>query len=109
MEYGYYPHDYERLTGAVFGGKYLSGIRKAAHLKIFNGGWYAFLTKKAAKKYNPGKIKVCYAKPQWIKRLGRYPYIGKAGIFTHLAFPNWDKGTMTVREFKKMCKEHKEK
>lgn len=92
------------------------GIRKANRLTRDNGGWYAFLTKEAAEKYRRGLssvftyyIQTCYTKPKWIKRLGRYFGCGKAGIFTHLAFPDWNKGTMTVREFRQMCKEYKGK
>jgi hypothetical protein len=104
----------EKETGWLYSLRWRRGIRKAKNLKSYSGGWYAFLSYKAAKKYirNLGKpifIKTCYIKPQWIKRLGRYNYIGKAGIFTHLAFPDWDKGDMTVREFRQMCKEYKEK
>ena len=55
------------------------------------------------------KIKVCYAKPSWLKLNGLGEDVDNfiVGIFTHLVFPNWDKGDMTVREFKKICKENK--
>jgi len=98
-------------TGTFFGSTYKSGLRKAIGYKKYkNAGWYAFLTKRAARRYNYyNHIKICYAKPQWIKRLGKYVRCGEAGIFTHLAFPDWDKGTMTVREFRQMCKEYKGK
>jgi len=73
-----------------------------------NVGWYAFLSQRMAKGYliksNKEEIKVCYAKPSWIKRLGRDDRSRHIGIFTHLAFPDWDKGDMTIREFRDMCK-----
>ena len=101
---------YYKRTGWMFGLKWKKGIRKASHLEEkdvgWNVGWYAFLTKEAAIKYlDSSFVKTCYAKPQWIKRLGAYSGYGKAGIFTHLAFPDWDKGDMTIREFRQMCKE----
>lgn len=107
-------HDYRRKTGGVFGVRYKQGIRKANTAYYFskeNAGWYAFLSYEAAKKYGfvNDPIKVCYAKPQWIKRLGGYSGIGRAGIFTHLAFPDWNKGSMTIAEFKKMCKDYRGK
>lgn len=102
----------ENRTGNMFGISYRPGLQKAGYLGSKNGGWYAFLTLKGAIEWKRGfsgtSIKTCYAKPQWIKRLGGYD-AGKAGIFTHLVFPKWKKGDMTIREFKKICKEHKEK
>ena len=87
------------------------GVRKAEGLKENNAGWYAFLSKQGAQRYflSGEFIKVCYAKHSWIKRLGGYKYhkCGGAAIFTHLAFPDWDKGNMTIREFRAMCKEKK--
>jgi len=99
-----------KSTGWMWGKTWRKGLRKAFGLYNKDAGWYAFLTEEAAKEYSKNHswyIKVCYAKPAWIKRLGRYFHCGKAGIFTHLAFPDWNKGTMTVAEFKQMCKDYK--
>ena len=103
----------EKRTGWYYAKKWKEGLRKAANLKYSNGGWYAYLTLKGARKelrekelrdwLDDCEIKTCYAKPQWIKRLGGNDS-GRIGIFTHLAFPDWDKGVMTIREFRDMCK-----
>ena len=81
-------------------------------------GWYAYLDKEEAIKFLRallgGKecVKTCYAKPEWLKGAGWSKYNNndtyRVGVFTKLAFPNWDKGDMTVREFKVLCKEGKE-
>ena len=81
-------------------------------------GWYAYLDKEEAIKFLriclDGKecVKACYAKPEWLKGAGWSRYDNnetyRVGVFTKLAFPNWDKGDMTVREFKVLCKEGKE-
>ena len=98
-------------TGWYYGGRWLKGVKKAQNLKVYNGGWYAYLDLEGAKimrkilRYRKIKIKVCYAKLSWIKRLGRDSRRNRIGIFTHLAFPDWDKGDMTIREFRAMCKE----
>lgn len=95
-----------KLTGTVCGEKYKAGIWKATGVGR-DAGWHAYLSYRAAKKFrHPNPIKVCYAKPQWIKRLGKYIYIGEAGIFTHLAFPDWERGKMTVKQFKQICKKY---
>ena len=95
-------------TGWCFGLKWKKGLRKSAHIKSRDGGWYAYLSKEEAESriafWPYHEIKVCYAKPKWIKRLGEDMGKRKSGIFTHLAFPNWDKGDMTIREFRAMCK-----
>jgi hypothetical protein len=97
-----------RCTGFFKDNLYKKGVIKARDLLLHDGGWYAFLTKEAAEEYFGTDIKVCYAKASWIKRLGKYKWSRKrelmVGIFTHLAFPSWDKGDMTIREFKEMCK-----
>ncbi len=92
-----------------------NGLQKAKYLRDKDGGWYAYLSLKEARRFNNRysywgcSIKTCYAKPSHIKRLGRarsgVSDKPKTGIFTHLAFPNWDKGDMTIREFKEMCKQ----
>ena len=93
-------------TGYFQDKKYKKGIQRAAFLKEEYGGWYAFLNKKAAKEYGwGGHLVICYAKPSWIKRIGGYRGIGRAAQFTHLAFPDWDKGDMTIKEFREMCRE----
>ena len=107
--------DFHR-TGCIYwlGGKvsYKRGLQKAKRLREKDAGWYAFLSKPAAKRYKvPNEfIKICFTKAKWIKQLGKDFYTGdQAGIFTHLAFPDWNKGDMTVREFKQICKECKGK
>ena len=95
-------------TGAFTSRKFKPGRQKAGQLKRHDGGFYAYLTKSAARRAASGwlllvGIKVCYAKASWIKRLGNNE--GYVGIFTHLCFPDWDKGDMTIREFRAMCKE----
>ena len=92
--------------------KYKSGLQKAKNTERFDGGFYGYLTKSAAMRshdnwWGSNKIKVCYAKPSWLKRFGVTNDEGWTGIFTHLVFPDWDKGDMTIREFKRICKENK--
>jgi len=89
--------------------RYKEGLRKACGDNTDkNVGWYAFLGRRTAENYkiktNKEEIKVCYAKPSWIKRLGGYESCGEAAIFTHLCFPDWKTGDMTIREFRAMCK-----
>jgi len=100
-------------TGWFYGNKWRPGIHEAENLHRRDGGWHAHLSKTAAKKvknywnrtcYNDHTIKVCYAKPSWIKSLGGDKKFGRIGIFTHLAFPDWDKGNMTIREFRALCR-----
>ena len=86
------------------------GLRKAKGWKIknLNAGWHVCLTKNKARRYkgrNPFEyIKVCYAKPAWLKGLS----LGtKEASFTHLVFPEWGKGDMTIREFRAACKGEK--
>jgi len=92
---------------------WMPGLHKAKNLSKKDGGWYAYLSETAAKKAEnywnrdcntDHTIKVCYAKPSWIKRLGSDRRFGSVGIFTHLAFPDWDKGNMTIREFRALCR-----
>ena len=95
-------------TGWSMGTRWRKGLRKGAYIKQPYGGWYALLTLKAARKElaiwnDPHYIKTCYAKPSWIKRLGMSDG-HRVAIFTHLCFPDWDKGDMTIREFRAMCK-----
>ena len=103
----------QKQTGWYQGTRWKEGQHKAKNLKQRDGGWYAYLniaSARGVRNYwgsDSHYIKVCYAKPSWIKRLGE-SYLSKlnfAGIFTHLAFPDWDKGDMTIREFRAMCKE----
>jgi len=98
-------------TGWWQGTEWMPGLHKAKNLSKKDGGWYAYLSETAAKKFKnywngdtDHTIKVCYAKPSWIKRLGGDKNFGHIGIFTHLAFPDWDKGNMTIREFRAMCR-----
>lgn len=97
----------KKCTGWCQGTRWKKGLRKAAHLKDRDGGWYAYLTLKDARnKTNMYSeyIKTCYVKPSWIKKLGEDWYGRKVGIFTHLCFPDWKKGDMTIREFRAMAR-----
>ena len=98
----------EKKTGWFFGRYWRKGLHKAGRLKMYDGGWYAYLTLGAArdKTYmSPRKyVRTCYAKPSWIKRLGTDWRSRRVGIFTHLCFPDWKTGDMTIREFRAMCK-----
>lgn len=98
-----------KYTGCFHGRRWKKGIRKAEHLRRRDGGWYAFLSLSAARRFLclGENLKICYAKSSWVKRLGGYNGYGRVGIFTHLAFPDWNKGDMTIREFREMCKEGK--
>ena len=104
----------KKTTGWCFGLRWAKGLRKAKCLKMYEAGWYAHLdldgaerSRKRKRSYGKHFIKTCYAKPSWIKRLGRDDYNDKVGIFTHLAFPVWKKGDMTIREFREMCRKQK--
>ncbi|MGB2796642.1 MAG: hypothetical protein WBD44_05215 [Phycisphaerae bacterium] len=94
-----YPSWGDRIkrTGPVFGVKYKAGLRKAS--TGTDSGWYVYL-QRPRYEFN---VKVCYAKPAWLKNLGGY-YCGRAATFTKLVFPNWGKGDMTIREFRRICK-----
>ena len=98
-------------TGAFTSRKFKPGMQVAGQLMKHDGGWYAYLTKTGARRevrkwhYTKMEIKVCYAKPSWIKRLGTNSG-STVGIFTHLCFPDWDKGDMTIREFRDRCREN---
>ena len=105
---------------STWGTKWRKGIRKAKKIE-YGGGWHGYLTKEAAEifaNYLGCCVKICFAKPEWIKHLGfcettilnkewgkRVSMLLPAGVFTHLAFPDWEKGTMTVKEFRKMYNE----
>ena len=99
----------KRETGWCFASHWKKGLRESDYRSDYNAGWYAYLTLEDAESRMAGWswhfIKACYAKPQWIKRLGRDEGKRRVGIFTHLCFPDWDKGDMTIREFRAMCKE----
>ena len=103
-----------KKTGWYMSIPWKEGQHKARNLKCRDGGWYAYLNITSARRVRNywGKeehfIKVCYAKHEWIKRVGKR-YLGKynkAAIFTHLCFPDWDKGDMTIREFRDRCREN---
>jgi len=93
-----------------FSQKYKSGLQTAE-----SGGnawgWYGFLTKQGAERYKCGdeQIKVCYTKPSWILEIGKIGFdcAGSAARFSHLVFPDWKKGNMTIREFRQVCKDSK--
>lgn len=105
----------KRKTGWYFGSIWKKGLRKAMRLNQKDGGWYAHLSLEDARKYANVRmwldlsVKACYAKPSWIKCIGGDLGKNLVGIFTHLAFPDWDwdKGDMTTREFRAMCRENK--
>lgn len=88
---------------------WIAGLRKANSLENMDAdcGWHACLSKRKAEIYYAGNpfeyIKVCYAKPAWLKGLSLRT---KEASFTHLVFPEWDKGDMTIREFRAICKEN---
>jgi hypothetical protein len=105
--------DNRKRTGRSYGIPYKEGIRKSKNYETdTEAGWYAYLYKRSAKRYtynhflSDKMIKVCYAKPKWIKQLG-IQASSSAGIFTHLVFPDWDKGDMTIREFRAICRKDK--
>ena len=99
----------KRCTGWYKRTRWKKGLRKALHLRRDDGGWYAYLNHEEAKRtlYFESTylyLKVCYTKASWIKRLGFDARGRKVGIFTHLCFPDWERGDMTIREFRAMCK-----
>ena len=70
---------------------YKKGLQQAQNLEKKNGGWYAFTNILGAwrwKSRRNEKIIVCWAKGQYVKRLGGFLQ-GRAGIFTHLVFPKY--------------------
>lgn len=100
-------------TGWCFQRGYNDGLQRAGNYnrKDVNYGFHAHLTLVVAERSvrnlkawsgNDFYIKVCYAKPQWLKGLSLRT---KEASFTHLVFPNWDKGNMTIREFRAVCRE----
>ena len=99
-------------TGWHIGSKWKKGLRRAMNIRKKDGGWYAYLNITSAWRVRNywGKkhhfIKVCYAKSEWIKRIGKshLKKYNSVGIFTHLCFPDWEKGDMTIREFRAMSK-----
>jgi hypothetical protein len=105
--------DNQKRTGRHYRIPYKEGIRESKNYKTDEeAGWYAYLDKRSAKGYaynhslSYNIIKVCYAKPSWIKEFGKQ-LNSPAGIFTHLAFPDWDRGDMTIREFRALCRKNK--
>ena len=109
---------YYRETGIYRGRSWAHGLHESiGHQSYFDAGWYGCLSLAAARKevkilhhVRHTHIKTCYAKPEWIKRLGSNDCEDgdRIGIFTHLVFPKWQKGKMTIREFKALCKAGKE-
>lgn len=99
---------YEKYTGSVMETAYRAGLRQT-HLP----GWHVYLSRRAAK-YREGwigyggEIKVCYAKPSWLLKVGydNGSYT-RAATFKALVFPKWNKGNMTIREFREKCKGRK--
>jgi len=104
-------------TGWCYGDKYLQGQRTAksqsgsflSFKKNVDAGFHAYLSLEQAiykrdrfdKSSTKHYIKVCYAKPQWVKGLSLRT---KEASFTHLVFPEWKRGDMTIREFRQACK-----
>ena len=98
-----------KCSGWYFGRRYRQGMQVAKVSRDGRkneAGFYAYLTKEGTKcvDWMNCKTKVCYAKPEWLKRAGKDNAGNRVGIFTKLVFPNWDKGDMTIREFKALCK-----
>lgn len=85
--------------------KYKSGLQESNHRvnPTENYGWHAYLSLAKAKYYCGcyEHIITCYAKPSWLKGLSLRT---KEASFTHLVFPDWDKGDITIREFREICK-----
>jgi len=100
----------EKRTGWCFVLEWKKGLRKAEYSERCDSGWYAYLSLEEAKQKMEcwvfHYIKVCYAKPSWIKRLGKDGSF-EVGVFTHLVFPDWAKGDMTIREFRAECRKEK--
>ena len=101
-------------TGTLYGEdlEYESGLQAASDYWGGAWGWYGFLTKQGAKRYNcrNQQIKVCYAKPSWVLEIGKISFVGgtySAARFSHLVFPDWKKENMTIRKFRQMCKDSK--
>lgn len=105
-------------TGWMFRTRYKPGLCKAFLKRLYgyskrqklanpDFGWHVYLSLQRAEKdctQCNESIKVCYAKPSWLKGLSLET---KCATFTHLVFPEWDKGNMTIREFRQVCKEQK--
>lgn len=103
--------DYKK-TGWLRREKYRPGLQRAIGFvkKNINHGFHVYLSLSKAKMdkiiLESGDqgityVKICYAKPSWLKGLSLRT---KEAVFTHLVFPEWDKGDMTIREFRTICK-----
>jgi len=98
--------DYRR-TGWYFARSqpHQSGLQESNHQESSNidYGWHGYLSFAKAKRiFEQGDyLMICYAKPSWLKGLS---LATKHATFTHLVFPEWDKGNMTIREFRQICK-----
>lgn len=99
-------------TGWAYDKRYKPGLRRAERTtyKDVNYGFHAHLSLGSAKQARDKvqrfcfiglRIKTCYAKPAWVKGLSLKT---KEASFTHLVFPDWEKGDMTIREFQAACK-----
>lgn len=93
-----------KQTGTNFGLPYQKGFRAT-----YRPGWYVFLKRGSAQWWKAGmphrKIVTCYAKLSWLQRLAHQEnHSVQAATFHTLVFPDWDKGDMTIREFRAACK-----
>lgn len=96
-----------KLTGPNYGKRYRAGARSTK-----GPGWHVFLDRKTAKTYVQNslvkKLVVCYAKIGWLKKLAyQFCTSDEAATFHTLVFPDFDKGDMTIREFRAACKKQK--
>lgn len=104
----------EGKTGWYTGTPYRDGLQEASPHPYFyhpdgvDVGFHAYLSLYEAEKTRSDMstfqdevfIKTCYAKPKWLNGLSLRT---KEASFTHLVFPDWDKGDMTIREFRNIC------
>ena len=98
----------KKRTGWLYGRRYCQGLISAkGDPDRINQGFHACLSLQKARRlqagtsYLPTHIITCYAKPQWVKGLSLR---NKHASFTHLVFPEWKRGDMTIREFRQACK-----
>lgn len=84
---------------------YKSGLQESNHKEQLSVdySWHVYLslTKVKKEKYDESSIMICYAKPSWLRGLSLRT---KEATFTHLVFPDWDKGDMTIKEFRQICR-----
>jgi hypothetical protein len=98
----------KRRTGYCWGIRWRKGIRKIVDSRPSNEcGWYAYL-EKPKKEYKNYPTKVCIVKKKWVVEFGNQIGSRKKAVRCNcMAFPSWNKGKLTVREFRQMCKKAK--